>query len=232
MTGHEEARTATGAAVRATATVPRGRLAKLLASEGFLSSATGRTHVTPPTGARTRFADFVDYSGVPEAAERAVLVRTLGAELRAVRAAAGMSQWLLAHRSGVATSTVEYLETGGRRPTPSMLAALAIGSQRVESGPQGRGEAEVFRRLLAAAGVSVVADTPGGIRRRARRSQAAGVAYGRLVYRLNRGRLEAQWARQGALRAATRRLARTPVSDLAGLAAAMDALNAVAGRRR
>ena len=236
MTADEGTRVATGAATRAAGTVPRTELEALLAAEGLLSSATGCTQGAPLTGPRTRFAGGGASAGVPDAAERSELARTLGAELRAVRAAARMSQWLLAQRSGVATSSVEYLEVGGRRPTPSMLAALALGSQRIvpalSLGPGTGGEGEVFRRLLAAAGASMVADTLGGVRRRVRRSQAAEVAYRRLLYRLDRGRIESQWERQGALRAATRLLARTPVSDLAGLAAAMDALGAVSGRSR
>lgn len=213
MTADEGTRVATGAATRAAGTVPRTELEALLAAEGLLSSATGCTQGAPLTGPRTRFAGGGASAGVPDAAERSVLARSLGAELCAVRAASGMSQWLLAQRSGVATSSVEYLEVGGRRPTPSMLAALAIGSQRVEPGPQGCGEVAVFRRLLAAAGASTVADTPGGVRRRARRSQSAGVAYQRLLYRQARARLEAQWERDRGFRGAMRLLRRASPTE-------------------
>lgn len=107
--------------------------------------------------------------------ERAVLRRTLGNELRGVRALTGMSQWTLACRAGCARSTIERLEAGERRPTPSMLAALAIAHRwTIPPVPEDRLAVEsVLRRLLDAAGASLTEDTPGGLLRRERRLHEA-----------------------------------------------------------
>lgn len=136
----------------------------------LLACVAGRTADAHITRARTRFS-VTGQSGVPGPAEQHVLERTLGSAVKAVRADAGMSQWTLSCRSGCARVTVERLEAGLHRPTASLLATLAIGVRRTVPPKPGDQEAEAatLRRLLMAAGPSLVADTPGGLRRRERR---------------------------------------------------------------
>lgn len=119
--------------------------------------------------------------GIPGDAERSELVRALGAELRTVRAEAGMTQRILARRSGVSRRALESLEAGRRRPSSAMLSALAAGStMRIPPGPR-TDPAPITERLVLAAGSSLVVDTPGGIRRRQRRLRDARSAYNREV---------------------------------------------------
>lgn len=143
-------------------------------------------------------------SGVPDERERAVLAATFGAALRQARRPSGMSQRTLAERAGVSKAMVEYLEVGRRRPTPSMVRALATGLCRptppLYSPPPEL--SELVARLTAAAGGSLVVDTPGGVRRRERRLRAAGWAYVRLARRWQAAREAEQAGRAQAVLAA------------------------------
>ncbi len=115
--------------------------------------------------------------GVPGEEERSELARTLGAELKALRAESRMSQVTLARRAGVSAVVVRRLEVGRRRPSMAMLHALAVGcARRLPPSPAVEVSA-VLNRLVAATGPSLVVDTPGGIRRRERRLRDAGHAY-------------------------------------------------------
>jgi transcriptional regulator with XRE-family HTH domain len=120
--------------------------------------------------------------GVPGDQERNVLKRSLGAERRAVRRAAGMTQKVLAARAGVGLRSLGDLETGRRRPSLALLGALAVGSTRTIPPVAGLDPAPVRARLIAAAGMSAVVDTLGGIRRRQRRLRDAHLAYVRDVH--------------------------------------------------
>ena len=142
---------------------------------------TVRTRVTRP---RARFAPGETSPrapGIPVGVERERLREVLGAELRAARRQAGMSQWTLARRAGFARSTAERLEAGLLRPTRSLLATIAVGLQRTLPPRTYDPEAAraVFHRLLAAAGASAVSDTPAGVDRRERRLRAAGRLWAR-----------------------------------------------------
>jgi transcriptional regulator with XRE-family HTH domain len=125
--------------------------------------------------------------GVPEVEEQHALERSLGATLRAVRAEAGQTQQLLARRSGASFHSIQDLERGRRRPSRAMLEALAVGSTiRI---PLAKADPKpVYARLVAAAGASLVVDTPGGVRRRERRLRDAGDLY--------RRELDAWWDRE------------------------------------
>lgn len=158
----------------------------------LLARANVPTAATRLTRTRAHFsADVTVHSGVPAPEERDALRRILGAEIRAMREQTGMSQWALACRAGCARTTVERLEVGTRRPTPSMLAALAVAHRRtippLVEDEQAVGAA--LRRLLDAAGASLTEDTPGAVRRRERRLREAGKLWQRHCReRLNRER--------------------------------------------
>lgn len=145
------------------------------------------------------------------AEQRARLRASLGAELRALRAEFGISQWVLSVRAGVARSTVERLESGERRPSPSMLASLVVAAPWSVP-PRKRVPHEVqvawFGRLVAAAGTELVADTPGGLRRRSRRLRSAERAWRVQAYRAHQAALAAEVARRRRFMAGVRVLAR------------------------
>lgn len=119
--------------------------------------------------------------GTPDIDEQSTLIRTLGAGLRAARLEAGMTQRVLALRSGVSHRSLQDLEAGRRRPSTAMLHALAVGSTRRIRPVGGLDPAVVVEQLVAAAGDSLVVDTPGGVRRRQRRLRDADHAYRRAV---------------------------------------------------
>lgn len=121
--------------------------------------------------------DWPRYLPTPD--EQARLAATLGAELRSLRAAYGLSVARLAERSAVAASTIARLETGERRPRRSLLASIAYGLDPDRAD-------EIASRLVAAAGPSLRPDTEGSIRRRARRMARARRAARREVWRTER----------------------------------------------
>lgn len=172
----------------------------------------------------------------PDPDERARLVATLGAELRAMRTERGLSTRSLAMRSTVSRNTILRLESGIRRPRPATLNALAYGLDHQDPDP-------LAERLMQAAGPSLRPDTEAGLKARRRRLRRAHRAVNRL-----RGEVatEAVHARE--------RVYALFMNDLAGIdippmkssptmaelrreAAALDAANAVldasraAGRR-
>lgn len=105
---------------------------------------------------------------------------------------------------------MERLEAGQRRPTASLLASFAIAVRRtIPPVPLDQAaELDVFCRLVAAAGVSLVEDTAGGIRRRERRLRDAGTLHQRHLRRIaeaERARKVGEWQD---FRAATKLLAR------------------------
>lgn len=55
-----------------------------------------------------------------------LLADAVASELKARRAAAGLSKNEVATRAGLAVSFVSYLETGVRKPTVETLARLAV----------------------------------------------------------------------------------------------------------
>lgn len=216
MTGQKTARTATGVTARAAGTVPATRLQTLLAAAAdVLTCAHDQTSDTRVTPARARFAVTGHSDTVPVGVERERLRAGLGAVLRAARAEAGMSQWVLACRAGVARSTVERLEGGVLRPTPSMLAGLVLGLGRRFPPVRVDGAAEValLGRLLDAAGPSVVVDTLGGLQRRERRVREAEVAYRRQLRRQAEAAAAAHRERDRESRAALRRLRRASPAE-------------------
>lgn len=117
-------------------------------------------------GARARVGSH--RSGATGQQERARLAGGLGALLREARAEAGLAQRDLARRSGVTDRHIRYLETGGRRPRPGTLTALAVVLDPDDDG--------LLARLTEAAGRSLRPDTPAGLRQRHRRTRAADVA--------------------------------------------------------
>lgn len=153
-------------AARAGAGLARGR-----ASDRSTVRSTGRT------------GDWPRYLPTPD--EQARLAATLGAELRSLRSAYGLSIRRLAERAGAHPTTVYRLEHGERRPRPSMLAALGFAFDPARA-------AEIAARLVEAAGPSLRPDTPGGIRRRARRMERARRAARREVWRMERAAADAR----------------------------------------
>ncbi|NJP28071.1 helix-turn-helix transcriptional regulator [Microbispora sp. SCL1-1] len=146
---------------------------------------------------------------LPEPAERERLAATLGAALKALRAEYGIGTRPLARRSTVARSTITRLESGQRRPRPAILAAIAYGLD------PGRVD-ELAELLATAAGDSLRPDTPGGIRRRARRTAKARRVAGVVRWRLQR---EAEQARHAEIVVTFNALRKLPLdpwrSDLA-----------------
>lgn len=130
--------------------------------------------------ARTDVSDrrWSDRLYQPGAEERAVLVATFGAELRAARLGAELSMRQLTVRAGVAKSSISQLEAGLRRPRRSMVHALADGIER-EAPDVGYAE-RLAARLIEAAGSSIREDTPASLVMRRRRRRRAGLA----VYRV------------------------------------------------
>jgi transcriptional regulator with XRE-family HTH domain len=100
-------------------------------------------------------------SAVPGPDERARLAGTLGEVLRGLRAERGLSTRRLAVRAAVARSTILRLESGERRPRPSLLQAVAYGLDHKDPGP-------LAALLMTAAGASVRPDTAAALRRRRR----------------------------------------------------------------
>jgi transcriptional regulator with XRE-family HTH domain len=90
----------------------------------------------------------------------------LGPLLADVRTARGLSARALAAAIGAAPSTVTRIERSERRVSPAMLASLAAALAPDDPGP-------LTASLTAAAGHLLVADTPGGARRRGRRMRRA-----------------------------------------------------------
>lgn len=117
--------------------------------------------------------------GIPDFEEQAALRQSLGRALQVLRADAGMTQAVLGLRAGVSRRSVQDLEAGRRRPSVAMLRALAVGSTRRMPPVAAVDPSPVVERLVAAAGVSLVVDTPGGVRRRERRLRDAGWVYAR-----------------------------------------------------
>jgi transcriptional regulator with XRE-family HTH domain len=107
--------------------------------------------------------------GVPTGTEAFTLRALLGGTLKKYRDRAGMSQATLAERAGVDRRTVERLESGQRRPTPAMLAALAdaLADRDAEAA------VDIAARLAIASGASLRVDTSVGVERRMRRLEAA-----------------------------------------------------------
>ena len=122
---------------------------------------------------------------LPTPEEQARLAATLGAELRALRAEYGLSIRRLAERAAAHPTTVYRLEHGERRPRPSLLAALGYGLDPDRAD-------ELTARLIEAAGPSLRPDTPGGIRRRARRMERARRAARREAWRMERAAKDAR----------------------------------------
>jgi transcriptional regulator with XRE-family HTH domain len=163
------------------------RIQELLAASERVNTGT---RLTP---ARARFS-----TGTPDADEQRELAATVGALVRAVRTASGLSQAALADRMGAACSTVERLEAGQRRPTASLLASVVVAAGRTSPPrpPDRQAEARTVAQLLDAAGVSLVADTPGGLRRRERRLHEAGKRWARRfrqVYEAEQARRRAEY---------------------------------------
>jgi transcriptional regulator with XRE-family HTH domain len=152
----------------------------------LLTAVNAHTGDTRPTRPRARFAATGrTVCGVPDAVERYELARTVGAAVRALREAAGMSQEILARRMGAARSTVERLEAGRRRPTPSLLASVVVAAGRTAPPRPAdhRAEVQALTQLLDAAGASLAVDTAGGVARRERRLHDAGKAWARAYRR-------------------------------------------------
>lgn len=128
-------------------------------------------NATPTTG-RSRARDGLPLPDRPVATgrvppdESARLAATLGELLHRERTAAGWSTRRLAAAVGAARSTIRRLETGQRRPRPSLLKCIA--SVLAVDDPK-----PLADRLIAAAGDSIRADTDGTIRYRNRRANAA-----------------------------------------------------------
>lgn len=88
-------------------------------------------------------------------------LQRLGALVRSLRSAHGLSTRALARRSASARSSIQRLERGTMRPRRSLLSAVALGMDPDR-------QKELLEQLEAAAGGSVAADTDGtrGWRRR------------------------------------------------------------------
>jgi transcriptional regulator with XRE-family HTH domain len=145
----------------------------------------------------------------PSPAETAVLRLSLGGELRAFRAAFGLSQWRLSAAAGTARSTVERLEVGGCRPSLSMLAGLVLAAGwTVDPAPAHEVQVDWVTRLAVTAGPHAVVDTLGGLRRRARRLSDARRAWRWRQERETRRLAKVEAAQRRALMAGVRVLAR------------------------
>ena len=138
---------------------------------------------------------------LPTPEEQARLAATLGATLRSLRAAYGLSIRRLAERAAAHPTTVYRLEHGERRPRPSLLAAIgfALDPDRAD---------EITARLVEAAGPSLRPDTPGGIRRRARRMERARRAAQHEAWRMERAAAD---ARSEGIRTLARVFRRLPI---------------------
>lgn len=209
MTTDEAVRTATGTAVRTDPTVtvhsatrtltpPHARGAqtgipatafsgdplKTSTAQGYLNSGTqgsglDRTPSVKGSGLPPTLRPRAGRGGgVPDADEQHVLERALGGALRELRAEARMTQKLLARRAGISYRSLQDLEAGRRRPSPALLVAMATGST-MRIPPMPLDPEPVREHLVAAAGSSLVVDTPGGVRRRRRRLRDARQQYTR-----------------------------------------------------
>lgn len=98
--------------------------------------------------------------------ERTAIAAGVGAVLRKARTSRRLSCRALARAAGCCDRTVGRIESGERRPRESMLRALT----RVLDAD---GAGKLAEQLIAAAGDSLRADTPAGIRARRRRTRAA-----------------------------------------------------------
>jgi transcriptional regulator with XRE-family HTH domain len=138
-----------------------------LTGQTTLSRDHARAPVLGDPGVRTRLRPVEEFEdGVPGDVERERLAATLGVLLKELRARYQVGTRALAERSAVARSTITRLEAGQRRARPVTLRALAFGLDHQEPGP-------IAEQLLDAAGESLRPDTPGGVRRQARRLRAA-----------------------------------------------------------
>lgn len=143
-------------------------------------------------------------------AERNALVSGLGVLLRTERVVTGWSFRRLARAVGCAPSTLWRIETGRRRPSEGMLRCIASVVAVDDPRP-------LADRLVAAAGASLVADTPGSLRRRRRLANAALLA-GHKPLPTDLARRMALHRRADALYRQAFALIETPaVDDLAGL---------------
>jgi transcriptional regulator with XRE-family HTH domain len=111
-------------------------------------------------------------SGRPDQDEQAYLAAGVGAALRSLRRAQGLSLRDLERRSGVNRSTISRLEHGLRRPRPSTLGWLAWAA----AGPD-KADA-VKQALCSAAGDSLVLESRWSERAHARRAWRRLVAGG------------------------------------------------------
>lgn len=98
--------------------------------------------------------------------EREQLAATLGALLLTLRSERRMGTRLLAQRSAVARSTIRRLEAGERRPRRSLLASIAYALNPDDPRP-------ITEALAAAAGESLMPESPWSERRRRRALDAA-----------------------------------------------------------
>ena len=170
---------------------------------------TGQNTCHPSNAHGRAFSPSERSQSQPSPAVTAVLRSTLGAELRAFRAAFGLSQWRLAVAAGTARSTVERLEAGRCRPSSSMLAGLVLATGWAAV-PVPSHDVQVgwLVRLVEAAGRHAVVDTLGGLRRRARRLAEARCAWRWRQVREARRLAAAEAARRRAFMAEVRLLAR------------------------
>lgn len=201
------------------------RLRDLLAhlDDGCSRCVNVSTTRTPPMRARAPFcvagyreeetpAKLAGVYGSPDASERAALRSSLGPALRSLRSEFGLSQWRLSTQAGTSRTTIEYLESGQRRPTPSLLASLVLSAAWTipPREPLGHAaEVDRFRRLVDATGASLVVDTEGGIRRRSRRLRDAHRSYQRHLRQFHQARTARAQTDQATFRAGVKLLARS-----------------------
>ena len=178
---------------------PGGEHDRSRAARAGAALARGRASARSTVRGTGQPGDWPRYLPTPDERER--LAATLGAELRALRAEHGLSVARLAERAGAHPTTVARLETGERRPRPSMLASIAYGLDPDRAD-------EITSRLVAAAGPSLRPDTEGSIRRRARRMARARRAARREVWRMERAAAD---ARSEGFRLTCRALQRLPL---------------------
>jgi transcriptional regulator with XRE-family HTH domain len=79
---------------------------------------------------------------MPSTPDTAVVQRRLGAALKSVRRAAGVTQEELSHRTGLHTTYISDIERGARNPSFAVLVRLA-GGLRVTLAELGRAYDEV-----------------------------------------------------------------------------------------
>lgn len=124
-----------------------------------------RVKLGPQTMVRAYGSAPVD--GRPDEAEQAQLAATVGARLRELRRAHGLSLRDLERRSGVHRATISRIERGLRRPRESALGWLAWGLVGADAAGPVRAD------LCAAAGGLAVAESRWSERAHARRAWAA-----------------------------------------------------------